>query len=293
MSRLAGKVAIVTGAGRGIGREYALALAREGANLIVNDLGGELQGGGEDASLAEAVVQEIEALGGKAIASHADVADHVAAGRTVQSALDAFGSLDILIANAAIVRRGPIIDCSEETWDAVIATNLKGTYNFVHHAGKVMAERGSGSILTITSGGSFGPSPRSAPYASSKGAILSFSLCAAAELAASGVRVNCLSPGLTSTRLGDGAVVDITKSFGISKQEFFADVGAPQPPDALAGLAVFLVSDDARGINGRIFEVAGDRILVVNPPTRGEVYERAGGWPVDAVFASFPRSFDA
>ena len=89
------------------------------------------------------------------------------------------------------------------------------------------------------------------------------------------------------------AVLPFDNLSGDTEQEFFADVGAPQPPDALAGLAVFLVSDDARGINGRIFEVAGDRILVVNPPTRGEVYERAGGWPVDAVFASFPRSFDA
>ncbi len=293
MNRLAGKVAIVTGAGRGIGREYALALAREGAKVVVNDLGGELQGGGEDATHADAVVREIEALGGEAIANHADVADHAAAGRTVQSALDAFGTLDILIANAAIVRRGPIVECSEETWDAVIGTNLKGTFNFVHHAGKVMAAQGSGSMITITSGGSFIPSPRSAPYASSKGAILSFSLCAAAELADSGVTVNCLSPGLTATRLGEGAIADITKSFGITREQFFADVGAPQAPDALAGLAVFLVSEAGRGITGRIFEVAGDRILTVNPPTRGESFERAGGWGVEDVFASFPQRLGA
>jgi len=292
MSRLRCKVAIVTGAGRGIGREYALALAREGAKVVVNDLGGELEGGGQDAALAEGVVREIEGFGGKAIANNADVADYAAAGRTVQSARDAFGSLDILIANAAIVRRGPITECSEAIWDAVLGTNLKGTYNFVHHAGKMMAEQGSGSIITITSGGSFGPSPRSAPYASSKGAILSFSLCVAAELAPSGVTVNCLSPGLTTTRLGEGAVADITKSFGISKDEFFAEVGSPQRPDALAGLAVFLVSDEGRDINGRIFEVAGDRILVVNPPTRGEIFENEGGWSTDDVFASFPRSFE-
>lgn len=292
MGRLDGKVAIVTGAGRGIGREYALALAREGAKVVVNDLGGELEGGGRDASLAQGVVGEIEALGGQAIANDTDVADYAAAGRTVETALESFGALDILIANAAIVRRGPVTECPEAVWDAVIGTNLKGTYNFVHHAGKVMSERGSGSIITITSGGSFGPSPRSAPYASSKGAILSFSLCVAAELAPSGVRVNCLSPGLTATRLGEGAVADITKSFGISADDFFAEVGAPQRPDALAGLVIFLVSDEGRDINGGIFEVAGDRILVVNPPTRGQAFENAGGWTVDDVFASFPRRFD-
>ena len=292
MDRLEGKVAIVTGAGRGIGREYALALAREGARVVVNDLGADLQGAGSDASPADDVVREIEANGGEALANHADVSDFSAAGRAVAEAREAFGSVDVLIANAAISRRGPIIECSEATWDAVIDTNLKGTFNFVHHAGKLMTEQGRGSILTITSGGSFGPSPRSAPYASSKGAILSFTLCAAAELAPAGVTVNCLSPGLTATRLGAGAIADITQSFGISEAAFFADVGAPQPPSALAGLAVFLVSDEGRGINGRIFEVAGDRILLVEPPRRGRHFEQPGGFSVDDLFASFPRSFD-
>ena len=293
MGRLDEKVAIVTGAGRGIGREYALALAREGARVVVNDLGGKLQGGGHDPSPADEVVREIQALGGTALANHADVADYTAAGQAVEETLDTFGRVDILITNAAIVRRGPIVECSESTWDAVMGTNLKGTFNFVHHAGRAMIKERGGSILTITSGGSFGPSPRSAPYAASKGAVLSFSLCAAAELAPFGVTVNCLSPGLTATRLGEGAVSDITKSFGITKEDFYADVGAPQRPDALAGLATFLVSKEGRGINGQIFEVAGDRILVVHPPTRGQAFERAGGWQVDDVFASFPRSFDA
>lgn len=293
MGKLDGKVAIVTGAGQGIGREYALALAREGASVVVNDLGSALEGGGANPTLADGVVREIEALGGRALASYSDVADHAAAGHTVQAGLDSFGAVDILIANAAIARRGPIVECAEETWDSVIETNLKGTYNYVHHAGRVMAEQGSGSILTITSGGSFMPSPRSAPYSASKGAILSFSLCVAAELAPFGVTLNCLSPGLTATRLGHGAVADITKSFDISEEEFFADVGAPQSPGALAPLAIFLASPEGRNITGRVFEVAGERILVVNPPTRAQSFEKLGGWTVDAVFAEFPRRFDA
>jgi len=292
VGRLEGKVAIVTGAGQGIGREYALALAREGASVVVNDLGTALQGGGEDSAPADRVVAEIEALGGKAIANHSDVTDFTAAARTVQDAVDAFGSLDLVIANAAIARRGPIVDCPEEVWDAVLSTNLKGTYNYVHHAGRVMAEQGSGCILAITSGGCFIPSPRSAPYTASKAAILSFTLCVAAELEPFGVTVNALSPGLTATRLGEGAIVDITDSFGMSREAFYAEVGAPQPPDALAPLAIFLASPEGRGITGRIFEVAGDRINRVNPPSRGESLEAAGGWTLEKVFESFPRRFD-
>ena len=292
MQRLEGKVALVTGAGRGIGREYALALAREGAAVVVNDLGGALEGGGADSSLAAQVVSEIETIGGRAMATDADVSDFAAAARTVDAAVERFGRLDVLIANAAIVRRGPIVECAEATWDSVIETNLKGTFNYVHHAARAMTRQGSGRILTITSGGSFIPSPRSAPYASSKAAILSFTLCVAAELESAGITVNCLSPGLTDTRLGEGAIADITKSSGISREAFYAEVGAPQRPDALAPLAVFLASDEARAISGRIFEVAGERILLVHPPSRGRIFERPGGWSVDGVFASFPRRFD-
>ena len=292
MQRLEGKVALVTGAGRGIGREYALALAREGASVVVNDLGGALEGGGADQSFAAQVAAEIQAIGGRAIVSDADVGDFAASARTVEAALETFGRLDILIANAAIVRRGPIVECTEATWDAVIETNLKGTFNYVHHAARAMSSQGSGRILTITSGGSFIPSPRSAPYASSKAAILSFTLCVAAELESSGITVNSLSPGLTDTRLGEGAIADITKSSGISRDAFYAEVGAPQRPDALAPLAVFLASEEAGAISGRIFEVAGDRILLVHPPSRGRSFERPGGWSVDDVFESFPRRFD-
>lgn len=292
MSRLEGEVAIVTGAGRGIGREHALALAREGVSVVVNDLGGALAGGGDDEALADRVVAEVEALGGKAIASYADVADYAATAQMLEEALAAFGRLDILIANAAIVRRGAILECSEQTWDSVIGTNLKGTYNCVHHAGRVMVEQGSGCILTVTSGGCFIPSPRSAPYASSKAAILSFTLSVAAELASAGVTVNCLSPGLTDTRLGEGAIADITKSSGISREAFYASVGTPQRPDALAPLAIFLASPEARDITGRVFEVAGDRINRVNPPIRAESFEKPGGWTLEDLIASFPRSFD-
>lgn len=290
--RLSDKVALITGAGRGIGREYALAFAREGARVVVNDLGGSLQGEGDSGEPASDVVREIEALGGKAIASLADVTNYDQAKDTVNAAIDAFGAIDILIANAAIVRRAPIVELPEADWDAVINTTLKGTYNFVHHAAPAMVAAGRGTILTITSGGAWIPNPRSTAYATAKGGIISFTLSLAAELAQTGVTVNALSPGLTSTRLGDGAVADMQKSFGISAAELRERIGASQPASALAPLAVFLASNEARGINGRIFEVAGDCINVVNPASRGRSFVHAGGWTTDDVFASFPRNFE-
>ena len=290
--RLSDKVALITGAGRGIGREYALAFAREGARVVVNDLGGSLQGEGDSAEPANAVVREIEALGGKAIASLADVADYDQAAETVKAAVSAFGGIDILIANAAIVRRAPIVELPEQAWDAVIDTTLKGTYNFVHHAAPVMVEAGRGTILTITSGASWIPNPRSVAYAAAKGGIISFTMSLAAELAETGVTVNALSPGLTSTRLGDGAIADMTQSFGISVEALRRQIGASQPADALAPLAIYLASEQARDINGRIFEVAGDCINLVNPASRGRSFVHVGGWTTDDVFASFPRNLE-
>jgi len=284
--RLVDKVALITGAGRGIGREYALAFAREGARVVVNDLGGSLQGEGDSPDPAQDVVREIEALGGKAIASVSDVTDYDQARNTVNAAIDAFGAIDVLIANAAIVRRAPLVELPEAGWDAVISTTLKGTYNFVHHAAPFMVEAGSGTILTITSGGAWIPNPRSVAYATAKGGIISFTMSLAAEMADTGVTVNALSPGLTDTRLGNGALDDMEKSMGISRAELQERIGATQPADALAPLAIYLASDEARGISGRIFEVAGDCINVINPASRGRTFVYSGGWSTDEIFAT-------
>ena len=288
MGRLDGKVAIVTGAGRGMGRGYALTLAREGASVVVNDYGASVQGKGESAGPADEVAGEVEALGSRAIVSYEDVSSYQGAERTVQAAVDSFGTVDILITNAGIQRRMDLIELPEEDWDAVVGTHLKGTYNFVRHAAPIMVRNRSGTIINVTSGGAWGGTIRSVAYSSAKGGIISFMLVASAELEPYGVTVNCLSPGLTATRLGDNAIVDMKEAMGLSEQEVHGRMGVAQPPEAMAPMAVFLASPEGRGITGKIFEVSGDRISVVSPPKRTVSYTHPGGWSVDDVFSSFP-----
>src|ERR1700742_1243376 len=213
MPNLDGKVAIVTGAGRGIGREHALALARAGAKVVVNDLGAALSGEGHDDSPAQQVVQEIEALGGAAVANDANVASFEQAGAMVQQAIDHFGRLDILVNNAGILRDRMLVNMSEQEWDAVIAVHLKGHFAATRHAAAYWRERSKAGetlharvINTSSPSGVFG-NVGQANYGAAKGAIASFTLIAAQELARYGVTVNCLAPNartrMTETTFGE------------------------------------------------------------------------------------------
>jgi len=290
--RLEGKVAIITGAGRGIGREYALAFAREGAKVAVNDLGGSLQGRGESRGPADEVVAEIEALGGEAISSYADVANHEEAARSVDETLAAFGRVDVLVNNAAVSRRGPLLELDEEGWDLTIDTHLKGSFNFIRHAAPHMLAQGSGSIINTTSGAAFIPTARSGVYAAAKGGVLSLMMSLSVEFAPQQVRVNCVSPGLTATRLGNTAFEDMQQAFGLSETELVEQIGAPQSPAALAPLAIFLASDASREISGRTFEVVGESIHLVSAPTRSRTFVKPGGWSAEDFFDAFPRRFE-
>src|SRR5215218_2170714 len=211
---LEGKVAIVTGAGRGIGREHALALARAGASVVVNDLGATLAGEGADETPAQQVVAEIESFGGAAVADGENVGDFAGAERMVRRAVDTFGRLDILINNAGITRDRMLVNMSEEEWDAVIAVHLKGHFAPMRHAAAYWRERSKTGdevrarmINTSSPSGVFG-NVGQANYGAAKAGIAGLTLIAAQELARYGVTVNCLAPN-ARTRMTEAAFGEI------------------------------------------------------------------------------------
>src|SRR5216117_1618154 len=204
MPNLEGKVAIVTGAGRGIGREHALALARAGARILVNDLGASLAGDGADEGPAHDVVREIEALGGQAVADGENVADFAGAKRMVDAAVEAFGRLDILVNNAGILRDRMLVNMEEQEWDAVIEVHLKGHFAPTRHAAAYWRERSKAGdevrarvIHTSSPSGVFG-NVGQLNYGAAKAGIVGFTLIAAQELQKYGVTVNAIAPNAAS-----------------------------------------------------------------------------------------------
>ena len=234
------RVAIVTGAGRGIGREFALCLASEGAKVVVNDLGSGLDGSGGDDDPAAQVCKEIEAAGGQAVPSFDSVSDFEGAARIVQTAVDAFGTVDILVNNAGIVRDRTLVKMSEEDFDAVVGVHMKGTFNCARHAAPIMKEKGYGRIINITSQaglrGNFGQTN----YGGAKAAIMGMTLVWALELGRYGITVNAMSPA-GATRM---------------TAALFERAGTEPPPEQdpklNAAMVAFLASERAGHVNGQI-----------------------------------------
>jgi NAD(P)-dependent dehydrogenase (short-subunit alcohol dehydrogenase family) len=287
MPHLQGKVAIVTGAGRGIGREHALALARAGARVIVNDLGAALSGEGSDESPAQQVVREIEQLGGEARANAENVADFEGAGRLVQQALDDFGRLDILVNNAGILRDRMLVNMSEQEWDAVIAVHLKGHFAPTRHAAahwrglsKAGEQVRARVINTSSPSGVFG-NVGQANYGAAKAGIAGFTVIAAQELQRYGVTVNCLAPN-ARTRM---------------TEETF-DMSAPDPaefdpldPANMSPVVVALCADEAQPITGQIFHVWGSAVNALQGWTAGELFETEGRWEPDSLLGELLQRF--
>jgi len=245
-----GRVAIVTGAGRGVGRAEAMMLAKHGAKVVVNDLGGTKDGIGQDLSAAQAVVDEIKAAGGEAIANGADVADWEQAGQMIQQAIDTFGGLDILVNNAGILRDKMLWNITEQDWDAVVRVNLKGTFAPMYHAANYWrAQSKAGNkvdarIINTSSGTGLFGNVGQANYSAAKGGVAIMSVVAALELKRIGVTVNALAPRAES-RMTEGLIQRTEEQL------------ARRNPDYIASLVTWLASPESADITGRYFEAWG------------------------------------
>ena len=287
-TRLEGKVAVVTGAGRGIGRGIARLLAREGASVVVNDIGAALDGAGEDSTPAAQVVEEISELGGRATASYHSVATVEGGANIVQQALDEFGRLDIVITPAGILRDRMIFNMSEEEWDAVIAVHLKGTYSVVRPASEIFRDQRSGRIVTFSSvSGLYGQGGQS-NYGAAKDGIAGFTRCVARELARFQATANVISPGAT-TRMTE-SVPDAIRSMRAGPFPPPAEGTLTNEPDYVAPMVVWLCTDAASGVSGNIFHCSGNRVSLMNHPVPSRSIYKNGVWTVDELAAVVPET---
>ncbi|MEV6110781.1 SDR family oxidoreductase [Streptomyces sp. NPDC051940] len=275
---LDGRVAVVTGAGRGLGREHALELARQGAAVVVNDFGVSLAGEGTGETPAEAVAAEIAAAGGRAVANAADVADFTAAGALVRQAVDTFGGLDILVNNAGFVRDRMLVSTSEEEWDAVIRVHLKGHFAPLRHAAaywRTEAKAGrarAARVINTSSGAGLQGSVGQGAYSTAKAGIAALTLVAAQELAAYGVTVNSIAPS-ARTRMTEGPFAE--------KMAAPEDGFDAMHPGNVSPVVAWLASEAAGDVTGRTLEIEGGRVCVEDGWHHGAALDLGRRWTAD------------
>ncbi|MBB5118822.1 short-chain dehydrogenase [Streptomyces eurocidicus] len=276
----AGRVAAVTGAGRGLGRAHALALAAAGAKVVVNDLGVEPGGEGGSPGPARHVAEEITARGGQAVAHGGDITTSEGAASLVATALDTYGRLDALVCNAGFLRDRMLVNLGEDDWDAVVRVHLRGHFLPLRHAAahwRAEAKAGrpaAARVVHTTSGAGLLGSVGQANYTAAKAGITGLTLVAAAELARYGVQVNAVAPA-ARTRM---------------TERVFAGTMAPpehgfdaMAPENVSPLVVWLASEASAGVNGRVFEAAGGRVTVMEGWSPGPTVEKAGRWETSEV----------
>jgi NAD(P)-dependent dehydrogenase (short-subunit alcohol dehydrogenase family) len=278
---------VVTGAGRGLGRAHALAFAAEGARVVVNDVGAALDGSGGSGGPAAEVVAEIRAAGGEAVADGSDVADWAGAKALVESAVDSFGRLDVLVNNAGILRDRMLVSLDETEFDAVLRVHLKGHAGTLHHAAaywrgqRKAGEPVAARVINTSSGAGLLGSVGQSSYSTAKAGILGLTLVAAAELERYGVTVNAIAPA-ARTRM--------------TEQAFAETMAAPEEggfdamaPENVSPLVVWLGSSASAGVTGRVFEVDGGRVTVVDGHRRGPSIDHGRRWSPDELGAVLPE----
>ncbi|GAA1924274.1 SDR family oxidoreductase [Nocardioides marmoribigeumensis] len=274
-----GRIAIVTGAGRGLGREHALELARQGAKVVVNDLGTSGAGEGASEGPAHDVVEEIRAMGGEAVANGADVADFEDARAMVQQAVDTFGGLDVLVNNAGFLRDRMLVNATEDEWDAVIRVHLKGHFAPLRHAAAYWRDEAKAGrtrqarIINTSSGAGLQGSIAQGTYSAAKAGIAGLTLVAAAELGRYGVTVNALAPA-ARTRMTEAAFAET-----MAKPEDGFDA---MDPTNVAPLVAWLASEDSGDVTGRVIESEGGKLCVEHGWRHGESIDIGRRWdPAD------------
>jgi NAD(P)-dependent dehydrogenase (short-subunit alcohol dehydrogenase family) len=281
MSRICeGRIAIVTGAGRGLGREHALELARQGAKVVVNDLGTSGSGEGASDGPAGEVVAAIEAMGGEAVADGCDVADFEGARRLVQRAVDTFGGLDVLVNNAGFLRDRMLVNTSEEEWDAVVRVHLKGHFAPLRHAASYWRDEAKAGrprdarVVNTSSGAGLQGSIGQGTYTAAKAGIAGLTLVAAAELGRYGVRVNALAPA-ARTRMTEAAFADT-----MARPDAGFDA---MDPANVSPVVAWLASAESADVTGRVIEVEGGRICVEEGWRHGPAVDLGQRWDAAEV----------
>ncbi len=284
MGALEGRVAVITGAGRGIGREHALLFAREGAQVVVNDLGAAGDGTGADVSAAQGVVDEIVAAGGEAVANTDDIADFEGAGRLIQQAVDAYGRLDVLVNNAGILRDSFLHKMTEDEWDLVVRVHLKGHWAPLRHAtdhwrarSKAGEEVNGAVINTASASGTTLPNPGQTNYGAAKAGIAALTLVAAAELGRLGVRANVIAPA-ARTRL----TVDVPQVGEMFKAPDDPEAFDAFHPSNISPLVAWLATADCP-VTGKLFAVQGGSIAECRGWEELDPVTSEGPWSIDLI----------
>lgn len=280
--RLKGKVAIITGAGRGIGRGEALALASEGAKIVVNDLGGARDGTGASTSPADEVVADIKKMGGEAVANYDSVTTMQGGENIVKTAIDSFGKVDILVNNAGILRDRMVFNISEEDWDLVLKVHLYGHFHTIRAVSPFFRQQRYGRIINTSSiAGLHATTYGQANYGAAKEGIVGLTRKVARDMGRYGVTCNCIRPNAgTRLTLSD----EMRKTWPKNAIEMLEQM----KPEDIAPLVVWLASDDAANVNGRVFYVETGRVGLYSEPALEKQLAKVGGWTIDELFMFMP-----